>query len=170
MAEHWQTGEEDNRTAKVNSRDGLHYKVESIERIASEIAFKSFFSAMRDDWMVDWRWIALQKLLGDGLHHAVEWIGWQLHQRLLTVLLGEGDDCFMLYWRKIALHKLLRDGNHGLHQKWGWVESVDWERKRGVKGLNMLYRMSAPQRSVFWMLASYRWSLREMIGTKWRFS
>ena len=30
--------------------------------------------------------------------------------------------------------------------------------------------MSAPQRSVFWMLASFRWSLREMIGTKWRFS
>ena len=34
----------------------------------------------------------------------------------------------------------------------------------------MLYRMSAPQRSVFWMLASYRWSLREMMGTKWRLS
>ena len=49
-------------------------------------------------------------------------------------------------------------------------KSVDWERKRGVKRLNVLYRMSAPQRSVFWMLASYRWSLREMMGTTWRLS
>ena len=34
-------------------------------------------------------------------------------------------------------------------------------RGEGLYGV----QLSAPQRSVFWMLASYRWSVIEMIGT-----
>ena len=66
MAEHWRTGQEDNRIAKVILEMGCITRLSQLRELHQRLPLQVFL--VRGG-------IALQKLLGDGLHHAVEWIG-----------------------------------------------------------------------------------------------